>query len=544
MTTAAAIDRLVHHAVSVLLTIGGEKVMPDPILLWNEVALEANRVSHTNGQGEQAGPPLSARALAIVHLAMYDAYAGVINDSTNLPRYIANPPSPSISGSKDEAAAAAVTAAAHRTLSKLFPSQAPFFDSILAGAGNTSNPGHGFGTTVADTILDDRKNDPGAGSVTFKSSLKHGKHRPDPDNAGQGFHAPDYGKKSKGFGIEFRHEIAPPPLDNSDYRKALKEVRGRGIAPELMGTLPDDIPRRTAEQTLIGIYWGYDGASELGTPPRLYNQIVRRIATTRSPGSATTPNSVAENARLFAFLNVALTDAGILSWDQKYIHNFWRPIVGIREHDKSMGPKPSQASNAISDEGDPLWLPLGAPNTNRIAKNFTPPFPAYPSGHATFGAAALHITRLFYNQGGKFSNNTLDKDTLFNGLDFVSDEFNGISTDNKGAVRPRHLRAFPEGLWQMIEENGRSRVYLGVHWVFDAFAVKANDKLNLTQKVDGKFIGGVPLGLLVAEDIFKFGHNGKAPKKSPVGPRPEPTIVLEERAETFSSSYQPATPSR
>lgn len=505
--------------------------MPDPILLWNEVALEANRVSHTNGQGEQAGPPLSARALAIVHLAMYDAYAGVINNPGNLPRYINDPPSPG-AGSPD----AAVAAAAHRSLSRLFPSQTPFFDSILAGAGNPSDPAHNFGIQVAEKILDDRKNDPGAGSVTYKPSPVRGRHRPDPDNAGQGFHAPDYGKKSKGFGIKNRHEIAAPPFDNTEYRKALKEVRGHGISPELMGTLPDDIPARTPEHALIGLYWAYDGASELGTPPRLYNQIVRRIAIKRA-------NSVADNARLFAFLNVALADAGILCWDQKYIHDFWRPVVGIREHDRSMGPKPGQSGNDLSDEGDPLWLPLGAPNTNRITKNFTPPFPAYPSGHATFGAAALHITRLFYKQGGKLSDDNLTKDALFDELAFVSDELNGISTDNRGTVRPRHLRNFPDGLWQMIEENGRSRVYLGVHWVFDAFSLRANGTPHITKKVAGKYIGGVPLGLLLAEDIFSFG-NGKAPKKSPVGPRPEAAAEPEDRAETFSSTYQPATPAK
>src|SRR5947208_12515696 len=96
-----------------------EVFMTDPILLWNEVALEANRVSHTNGQGEQAGPPLSARALAIVHLAMYDAYAGVINDPKRLPRYISNPPSPGSGASPD----VAVAGAAHEALSALFPSQ-------------------------------------------------------------------------------------------------------------------------------------------------------------------------------------------------------------------------------------------------------------------------------------------------------------------------------------------------------------------------------------------------------------------------------------
>src|SRR5918998_4692191 len=136
--------------------------------------------------------------------------------------------------------------------------------------------------------------------------------------------------------------------------------------------------------------------AEVGTPPRLYNQIVRRIAMTRSPGSSTTPNTVAENAQLFAFVNAAMADAGILAWDQKYIHEFWRPVLGIREHDTSMGPAAPDDDNNISNDCDTSWLPLGAPRTNRIGKNFTPPFPAYPSGHATFGAAAFHITRLFY----------------------------------------------------------------------------------------------------------------------------------------------------
>ena len=67
--------------------------MPDPILLWNKIALEADRVAHTNGQGEQTGPILRSRALAIVHLAMYDAFAGITNTAA-LPRYINNPPSP------------------------------------------------------------------------------------------------------------------------------------------------------------------------------------------------------------------------------------------------------------------------------------------------------------------------------------------------------------------------------------------------------------------------------------------------------------------
>jgi hypothetical protein len=58
-------------------------------------------------------------------------------------------------------------------------------------------------------------------------------------------------------------------------------VRYKGIAPELMGTLPDGglkLEPRTVDETLIGIFWACDGAVGLGSPPRLYNQIVRRVA--------------------------------------------------------------------------------------------------------------------------------------------------------------------------------------------------------------------------------------------------------------------------
>ena len=196
--------------------------------------------------------------------------------------------------------------------------------------------------------------------------------------------------------------------------------------------------------------------------------------------------------------------------------------MGIREHDTSMGPGTSVADDEISEQSDPWWLPLGAPNTNRVGKNFTPPFPAYPSGHATFGAAAFHTTRLFYGEGGRYSAGNLTADTLFSELSFVSEECDGINTDNGGAARPKHARAFPGGLWQMIEENGRSRVYLGVHWVFDAFAVDEDGKPVLGQPAAGDPIGGVPLGLEIAEDIFDRITNavGGGPAwKSTVGPR-------------------------
>ncbi|MCM6775953.1 hypothetical protein NDR87_17070 [Nocardia sp. CDC159] len=468
----------------------------DSILYWNAVALEANRISHSNGAGEQTGPPLSARALAIVQLAMYDGYIGALGPSARYRPYLPDlPPAPP--GADPDAA---VAGAAHAALRALFPSQAEAFDRALAYPG-LSGPGVAdglrFGRLVAERILADRAGDPGVSDAGYRPSPARFRHRVDPFNPGQGFHGPFYGARSKLFSATRRHRNEDPPRGNQVYLEALRIVRVTGIAPELLATVPDflveslppDRRRRTEERTLIGVFWAYDGANGIGTPPRLYNQIVREIATHRN-------NSTEDNARLFALINVAMADAGILAWEEKYRHDLWRPIVGIREHDPSTGPAAERGGNDIDTDAQIDWLPLGSPASNSANRNFTPNFPAYPSGHAAFGAAALHITRRFYGIAAE----DMNPDRLADGLTFVSDELNGVTRDNSGAVRPRHVRDFPDGLWQMIVENGRSRIWLGVHWEFD-FAPRP-------------VIGGLPLGLAIANDIFDSGM-----RKSTVGPR-------------------------
>jgi hypothetical protein len=152
-----------------------------------------------------------------------------------------------------------------------------------------------------------------------------------------------------------------------------------------------------------------------------------------------------------------MADAGIAAWYWKYTYDFWRPVVGIREADAGWGPTGKGDSNT-NTKGDPFWLPLGAPNSNPIsqpATNGTPPFPAYPSGHATFGAACF-----------KTAASLLGKKPEEITVNFVSDEFNGITTDNTGVTRPKLQATFT--LSEAIQNNNLSRIYLGVHWLFDA----------------------------------------------------------------------------
>jgi hypothetical protein len=143
-----------------------------------------------------------------------------------------------------------------------------------------------------------------------------------------------------------------------------------------------------------------------------------------------------------------MAEAAMSAWEAKYLHiyDFWRPITGMRESDPGTGPSGLGDGNP-NTIGDPNFHPLGAPASNLQGPNFTPPFPAYPSGHATFGGAIFQILRRFYG-------------TDHIGFTFVSDEFNGITRDNGGHVRP-YMPRHSSRLSQAEEENGQSRIISG-----------------------------------------------------------------------------------
>jgi hypothetical protein len=436
------------HPAAHVPPLAGPRQGLDTLHRWNVIAINASGLDHTPvapGEnrvfGEQLGPGRASRAMAIVHIAMFDALDAVVGGFTSYTGTQAVHVPMSVD--------AAISQAARDTLVALFPSQTAAFDGFLAqdlaSVRNAQQKANGIdlGHRAATALLTMRTNDgaqipePRVGIDYFPSD-QPGHWRQDPISLiplALGAHWGECLPFVVSATSQFR---APPPPDmtSAAYTAAYNEVKNLGGAT---GT------QRTEEQTFIAIFWAYDGTPSLCAPPRLYNQITVQIA---DQGRL----SAIQFARLLALVNVGMADSAMTIWESKYYYDFWRPVLGIRESDPGTGPTGLGDGNPDTI-GDINFTPLGAPASNLTGPNFTPPFPAYPSGHAGIGGTLFQIMRRFFGTD----------DIAFT---FVSDEFNGQTKDNNGNTRPYRPRSF-SNLSQAEEENGQSRIYLGIHWSFD-----------------------------------------------------------------------------
>lgn len=368
----------------------------DATLLWNEIALEAIRQDRTV-------PPLASRNLAVLHVAIHDTINTIYQSYRpyHVTLRATEPIDPEL----------AAASAAHRVLSLVYPHQVRRFDTALdrARAAVTLEKDRSraekLGRHVADRVLALRKSDATRQGGSYKALAAVGVWRPTLPRQAAGL-LPDWGQATP-FVIRDRDRLrppAPPEVKGAEYARDLAEVKRLG------GRRSE---KRTAEQSIIAWFWD-DGAGT-STPPGHWNQIAREAALQRNL-------QLPETARLFALLNLAMADAGILCWESKYRFRLWRPITAIREADRDDNP---------ATEADPTWVSLLD----------TPPFPGYTSGHSTFsGAAATVLTRVFGKEAVEVT--------------VGSDGFPGME---------RTYKSF----WQAAREAGLSRVYGGIHFECD-----------------------------------------------------------------------------
>jgi membrane-associated phospholipid phosphatase len=382
--------------LTLVLILAAAAAWADPVTDWNGTLLQAIRTDRTP-------PPKASRAMACVHVAIYDAVVGLLGGYE--PYHVT---SSAPAGASPEAAAAA---AAHRALVALFPAQQAAFDAALATAlaaipnGPAKTNGVTWGEQVAGEILALRANDHAADTAPYTPPTGGLWWTPTPPAFAPALlpNWPTVTPWTMTSGTQFR-QGAPPSAGSSAYTSALREVRRLGRV---------DSHFRTPEQTQIALFWA-DGAGT-ATPPGHWLEIASGIVLQRG-----TP--LLQNARLFALLSLAVADAAIVSWDNKYYYSDWRPVTGIQHAELAGDPDITP---------DPSWTPLIA----------TPPFPSYTSGHSTFSGASSQILALFFGADDVAFTTTSD------GLPGVQRSFSSFSA--------------------AAEEAGQSRIYGGIHWQYD-----------------------------------------------------------------------------
>jgi hypothetical protein len=364
------------------------------VLVWNDQALEAIRKL-------PPAPTVAARALAMVHTAIYDAWAAYdpLAVGTRLGAKLRQPQAERTQANKDKA----VSFAAYTALMDLFPFPArqEIFTAKMASlygpefASDTTAPAT-VGFTAAQAVLDYRHVDgsnqangyadtSGYSPVNSWDQVREADHwqplcvpLPAPGTtdcpAPQKFVTPHW------------RDVTPFALTSADQFRP-----DHGPAVTVLKGKPSDAFRKEVDQQLtfsagltdlqkvIAQYWEDPPGSE--TPPGHWNLFAQWV-------SRRDHHNLDTDAKVFMALNNALLDAGITAWDAKRQWNSVRPITAVRWLKRGQLIQawggPYQGTKTIRGED---WQPY------QRANFVTPAFPEYLSGHSTFSAAAALLLK-------------------------------------------------------------------------------------------------------------------------------------------------------
>ena len=440
--------------------LAGESV----VLQWNDAILQGVRSS-------RLGPPTVARALAIAHTCMYDAWAAYDHKAvgTRLGGLLRRPPRERTLANMQQA----VSFAAYRAAVDLFPGSIPaVFDPLMRELGydatdratDTSAP-TGIGNVAAGAVLDFHRRD---GANQFG----------DEPGGAQGVPYADYtGYVPANDPMDVREPFDPSAVHDPSSWQPLRYVDGGGsvVTPGFVGAqwqrvttfavspgslrsstgparygspeylaqaqaLLDVSARLTDEQKLIAEYWADGPRSEL--PPGHWSLFAQFVARRDHHGDH--EHGLERDVKLFFALTKAVSDAGCCAWDNKRAFDSVRPITAIRTLFRGRLVRawagPYQGTKLIDGA---TWFPY-QPTTFP-----TPPFPEYSSGHSNFSAAGAEILKRFTH----------------------SDRFGALVTLRAGSsrVEPGAVPASDITLsWstfsEAAEQAGISRRYGGIHF--------------------------------------------------------------------------------
>jgi len=377
---------------SVLLSGCGGTGTDNPTIFGGNLAVQWDKTLLSVESKAKLGPPATSRAIAIVHTAMYDAWACYDNiaSGTMAGKTLRRPAAERTTANKEKAS----SFAAYRACLDLFPSQKAELDAKMAFLGfdindtteDTSLP-QGIGNKVARLLIDFRHTD-GANQLgdlhagaysdytgyvpvntaTTVNDPAHWQPLTFSNGATPGYIAPHWGNVvpfGMSSGSAFRPS-APPAFGSPTYIAQINDMLA-------YNDVMDD------EKKVIAEYWA-DGPGSVLPPGHwmLFGQWV----------SDRDRHTLDQDIKMFFLLGNAVMDAGIACWDAKRTYDTSRPITAIR--DLMAGKQVYSFISPVAGFGmvdGSAWLPYQLPTF------ITPPFPEYTSGHSTFSAAGAEILK-------------------------------------------------------------------------------------------------------------------------------------------------------
>jgi membrane-associated phospholipid phosphatase len=352
-------------------------------LRWNSELLAAVRAVRST-------PVVTARALAIVHTCMYDAWAAYDARAvgTVFGSGLRRPPEERTLAAKE----VAVSFAAFTALVDLIPSQRPLFERAMEEIGldssdETTDPTTpaGVGHTACTAVLEWRHHDGSnqlgdmTGGAPYSDYTDYlplnsptilidpNRWQPlvTPAGTPQAFLAPHW-RYVTPFALARADQFRPRPpamYPSAEYFEQAEAIR-------LFSASLDDRKKVIAE------YWSDGPGTE--TPPGHWNLLAQFV-------SRRDHHDLDADVKMFFVLGNALLDVSVAVWDCKAEFDSVRPVSAVRF---------LYAGQLIEAWGGPGRGRQMIPGDNFQSYIATPPFAEYTSGHSAFSAASATVLRL------------------------------------------------------------------------------------------------------------------------------------------------------